>query len=209
MLRYLYISKLKDKSQCARLGSFTVTSSQAQHDATKALLQYIMGGTLDRLQLLQLLHALLVSLVQHQIKGSDKMKCPTDQSLCLMSLKTDGCFQLANSLTQDCAKLQFTFFSIVVHIARMEGKGLQEFVPFDWKSWEKSDEDVTMGGSESELLELQTCMAGEEAAHDETGEVDEFEDEGEGEGEMDVDTTDEAQNVHRYCPPSAAETCCL
>lgn len=81
---------------------------------------YIMEEELNNDQLLELLHDLLASLVHHKIHGSDKMEYPTDQSLCLLSLRDNDQFQLANPLTADCSGLQFAFFQ-------------SSFTSLDWK----------------------------------------------------------------------------
>ncbi|KAG2046290.1 hypothetical protein BDR06DRAFT_1014861 [Suillus hirtellus] len=193
VLREYHISKLKDKLPQERLGSFRVILSKHQRQATKALHGYIMEEELNHDRLLELLHDLLASLVRHKIHGSGKMECPTDQSLCLLSLREDDRFQLANPLTADCAGLQFAFFSIIIHFARLEAKSSSAFRPFEAKSWSSAHDGIP---STTSSLDLQ--MHGQEAKCDQIMLSDELEDD-----DTDSETSDteygdeEARSVHR------------
>lgn len=139
VLRYHHFCRLKDKAHLNRLGAFSIKSSKDQAAATRALYDHLVsadGGDSDRFaaQSMKLLHRLLVSFVHHEIHTAGKMECPTDNSLFLLSLRLsdEGTlrFQTANQLTRDCATMQYWFFTIVAHIARLETSMEGEFMPF-------------------------------------------------------------------------------
>jgi hypothetical protein len=194
VLREYHISKLKDKFQQERLGSFRVVLSKLQRQAAKALHHYIMEEELNHDRLLELLHDLLASLVRHKIHGSDKMECPTDQSLCLLSLRDNGQFQLANPLTADCSGLQFAFFSIIIHFARLEARSLSLFQPFEANSWS----NVQNGAPSAAGTFLDSEMRMEDASCHLTVLPDELVDDDTDSETSDIEFNDEeARNIHR------------
>lgn len=108
-----------------------------QKKATISLYTYLFSSdTWDPKILLQLLHDLFVSLVKHSLKAGRRWACLTDYSLFLGSIFLDGTFQSANNLTKECAALQHTFFVILLHDARLEGKN--PFTPFQEGHWRNS-----------------------------------------------------------------------
>lgn len=141
LLRAYHFVRINDPSYSNRLGSFSVASSKCQLEATRTLYRYLISAG-DKSeeefddQSIKLVHELLVSLVHHDIHGTRKMECPTDQSLFLLSLRRSPQgtlqFQTANRLTHDCATLQYWFFTIVTHIARLEADGKDNFVFFSY-----------------------------------------------------------------------------
>lgn len=135
LLRFRYFSRLKDKRHSSHLGKFSISWSEQQAQATDRLLDHLTGADGqdgNEVVLHSYVHDLLVSLVHHSIRGTSKMECPTDQSLFLLSLRfsPEGAlqFQTANRLTHDCAVLQYWFFVIVTHVARLEAGSHGTFI---------------------------------------------------------------------------------
>ncbi|KAH7905369.1 hypothetical protein BJ138DRAFT_1118538 [Hygrophoropsis aurantiaca] len=91
--------------------------------------------------LLSHLHALLAALARHKIKSPGKMACAMDFSLCFGSLLPGGRYQLANSLTQDCAMLSHGLVAVIIHFVRLKDGNLDSFSPHDPKHYKKYLDD--------------------------------------------------------------------
>lgn len=88
------------------------------------------------MEFLPILHNLLVSVIRHEVVAhGEKLACPTDYSLCIGSLLTNGNFQQANRLTRNCAALQHTFLVTLFHDSRLRLLKASEFVPHNRSHW--------------------------------------------------------------------------
>ena len=203
LLRTHHFSRLKDKSDFKSLGNFSVVCSKQQAFATKSLYDYLVSRTGEEecvADTMVLVHKLLVSLVHHEIHGTRKMECPTDQSLFLVSLRLSPQgtlqFQPANQLTHDCATLQYWFFAIVTHVARLQAGGKEEFSFFSNENQAAVCETVLSELENSTIDQEQEVVS---PLNDPVGEpegvVDDDETEDEAESELEPEV--EEQDVER------------
>lgn len=126
ILRYLLASK---QGKTCSLGNFEILGNAKQFHASTNLFEYILKrkGNMQQPHILQHVHPLLDALVRQKVQNHDHIACAADQAACLSSLRSENHFQLANSLTGDCAKTQHMCFAVVCHCVRLENAGQDKY----------------------------------------------------------------------------------
>jgi hypothetical protein len=125
-IRSIY-AKLHDKKI---FGDFRTIGTSKQCNSLMALywLFITSKGNPDTLELLVLFHRYYDALLRAGGIGADNVACPSDQAFCLAALLSDGRFGMANETKRHCAAAQYDFRCILIHIARLESQGEEDFV---------------------------------------------------------------------------------
>lgn len=198
MIRFIHADRMGKKSG---LGHFRLKGDPQQAQAALNIYHLFIRtkGCPDISDLQRSRHRLLDTLLRPRTVSEDVIGYPTDQMLFLSSLLTGGRYRIAGCLASTCAKLQFCFCSILVHVARLSAEHLDDYVPFSVsgspgsteppESTSESSADAIQGLSDSatelnlQLDNLYQDDISDDEDSDEDGDGDEDSDEDESSGE--------------------------
>lgn len=127
------------------LGNFIPSMTPSQQRARDALFTFIMESPadnpdIDRMGVLY--HNLADTLLRSTIPATKKIAGPTDWTLFFSVLYADGSFHPSpDGLAIVCAKWQFVFRSIRVHIARLQLEHTSDYFPLS-KAAQVAENDV-------------------------------------------------------------------
>jgi hypothetical protein len=113
-------------------GRFVLKGDLKQAQAALDLYSLIIKtrGHPEKSELMTSAHALFDALLRPKTLSEDKLACPTDQMIFLVSILAGGRFRTARTTVNYCSGLQFCFRCIMIHIARLDCIGSDRYVPW-------------------------------------------------------------------------------